>query len=90
MASMTLSLPLLPSLPPSLSLSSFLSLSLLKAAFSNPGISADQCAIIIAAVGSILSSLPLSSLTQPLDVLLHSRIDSIQALATGQVSLKCL
>uniref|UniRef100_A0A1X7UBK3 Importin N-terminal domain-containing protein n=1 Tax=Amphimedon queenslandica TaxID=400682 RepID=A0A1X7UBK3_AMPQE len=59
-----------------------------QAAFSNPGISSDQCAIMIAAVGLILSSLPLSSLSQPLDILLHSRIENIQTLANGQPSMQ--
>ena len=40
---------------------------------------------MIAAVGSVFSTLPLSSLLQPLELLLVSRIESLQTLSEQQV-----
>ena len=53
---------------------------------SDTSIDVKHCIPMIAAVGSVLSSLPLSDLTAPLESLTAAHVDTLQRLATQQVS----
>jgi hypothetical protein len=56
-------------------------------ALSNPQVPFEHSSILVAAVCSVLSSLSLSSLSEPLEFLLNSIIQNLQSLASQQPSL---
>ena len=53
----------------------------LQAGLANPDMEIRDCIRLIAAIGSVLSSMPLSKLVAPLESLIASRVHSLQELA---------
>ena len=48
---------------------------------SDPSLSSRECVCVVAAIGSVLSTLPLSDLVPPLESLVSSRVERLQELA---------
>ena len=70
------SLPPLPPFPPSPPLPS-----LPQQGLNSPHLTTRDCVCLIAAIGTVLSTLPLSELVPPLESLVASRVERLQALA---------
>ncbi|XP_064386855.1 importin-13-like isoform X2 [Halichondria panicea] len=57
-----------------------------KTALSNPDLDSRDCVRLISAIGSVLSSMSAKDLLSPLESLVQSRVESLQALAMTDVS----
>ena len=62
------------------------SLCYIQTALSNPDLSSRDCVRLISAIGSVLSSMSAKDLLSPLESLVQSRVESLQALALTDVS----
>lgn len=58
----------------------------LQQGLSSPHLSSCDCVRLVAAIGGVLSTLPLSDLVGPLESLVASRVDRLQALAGEEPS----
>ena len=57
-----------------------------QTALSNPDLDSRDCVRLISAIGSVLSSMSAKDLLSPLESLVQSRVESLQALAMTDVS----
>lgn len=57
-----------------------------QAGLANPSLEARDCARLVAAIGSVLSAMPVKELLPPLESLISSRVASLQALALEEPS----